>query len=454
MTTTSATTSRPPLGPAFANIFTANLVSSLGDGIVRTAVPLLAVTLTRDPLLISGIAALAMLPWLLFAIPAGILVDRIDRRAAMAMANTVRGLLGATLLVLVATGALTIWSLYGVTFVAGIAETVYDGAIRAVVPGIVEKSNLPRANGRIEAGETVVLNFLSAPFTSVLFGVSVLIPLGVNVAAFAVAVVLAVLLPFAASGRQFRGAPGGGASGGGASAAGSDAPAREPWRRQFVEGLRFITANRMLVTLWLLSTFTGLAISAATGSFVLYLVQRVGLPPSLFGVFLLSGAVGAIIGSLVVDRVKRLLGAGLTMAVGNVMFSLSIFAIGLAPQLWLAAVGLFASSVGVILWNVLVMSLRQSMVPGRLLGRVHGTWRTLLWGAMPLGSLLGGLLGRVDLALPFLVGGGAATVASLVFFRFVVTLPNAEDVDNGDGPRAADDARPIEALPTQPLVEE
>jgi MFS family permease len=439
--TTAATAPRQPLGPAFANIFTANLVSSLGDGIVRTAVPLLAVTLTRDPLLISGIAALAMLPWLLFAIPAGILIDRIDRRAAMALANTVRALLGATLLVLVATGSLTIWSLYGVTFVAGIAETIYDGAIRAVVPGIVEKSNLPRANGRIEAGETVVLNFLSAPFTSVLFGVSVLIPLGVNVAAFAVAVVLAVLLPVAASGRQFAKAPVEGA-------------AREPWWRQFVEGFRFITANRMLVTLWLLSTFTGLAISAATASFVLYLVQRVGLPPALFGVFLLSGAAGAILGSLLVDRVKRLLGAGLAMAIGSVVFSAGIFAIGLAPQLWLAAVGFFLSSVGVIVWNVLVMSLRQSIIPGRLLGRVHGTWRTLLWGAMPIGSLLGGLLGRVDLSLPFLVGGGVATVASLVFFRFVTRLPNPEDVDNGDRPLRAPDAEPAEALPPGPLVEE
>lgn len=444
MTAPAATTPRPPLGPAFANIFTANLVSSLGDGIVRTAVPLLAVTLTRDPLLVSGIAALAMLPWLLFAIPSGILIDKIDRRAAMALANTVRGLLGATLLVLVATGTLTIWSLYAVTFVAGIAETIYDGAIRAVVPGIVDKSNLPKANGRIEAGETIVLNFLSAPFTSVLFGISVLIPLGVNVASYAVAVVLAVLLPLAASGRQFAVA----------KPVGADAPAREPWWRQFVEGFRFITANRMLVTLWLLSTFTGLAISAATASFVLYLVQRVGLPASLFGVFLLSGAAGAIIGSMIVDRVKRLLGAGLTMAIGNVLFAVSIFAIGIAPQLWLAAVGFFFSSVGVILWNVLVMSLRQSIIPGRLLGRVHGTWRTLLWGAMPIGSLLGGLLGRVDLALPFLVGGGLATVASLVFFRFVTRLPNPEDVDNGDRPHASAEAEQAEALPTQPLVEE
>ena len=85
---------------------------------------------------------------------------------------------------------------------------------------------------------------------------------------------------------------------------------------------------------------------------------------------------------------------------------------------------------------------------------MHGTWRTLLWGAMPIGSVLGGLLGRVDLSLPFLVGGGVATVASLVFFRFVSRLPNPEDVDNGDRPPGAAEAEPAEALPPGPLVEE
>jgi len=78
------------------------------------------------------------------------------------------------------------------------------------------------------------------------------------------------------------------------------------------------------------------------------------------------------------------------------------------------------------------MSLRQSIIPGRLLGRVHGTWRTLLWGAMPLGSLIGGLIARIDLTLPFIIGGGLDLIASLLFFRFLMTLPNPEDVDNGD----------------------
>src|SRR5690606_35179453 len=125
---------KTPLGAAFANVFTANIASSLGDGIARTAIPLLAVRITDDALLISGIAALAMLPWLLFAIPAGILIDRIDRRVALATANTVRTALAITLFVVTATGNLTIWWLYAILFIYCIFETVYDAAIRAVGP--------------------------------------------------------------------------------------------------------------------------------------------------------------------------------------------------------------------------------------------------------------------------------------------------------------------------------
>lgn len=409
---------KPGLGPAFGNLFTSNLASSLGDGIARTAAPLLAVRLTDDPLLVSGIAALAMLPWLLFAVPAGIIIDRIDRRTALALANGGRAVLAGGLVALAATDSLTIWWLYAVIFLYGIGETIYDGAIRAVVPSIVNRSNLPRANSRIEAGELVVQNFLSGPFTSALFAVSVLIPLGANALVYAGAVVLAILLPRAAAGTHLQAAAASGA--------------RVAWHRQFADGFRFILASRMLTTLLALSTFIGLCYSAATASFVLYLLDRLALPEALFGVFMLTGAIGGIIGSMIAQRLKERWGAGTAMAVANVVSTVSFLFIGLVPTLWAAGMGFFVSSAAVLVWNVHVMSLRQSVIPSRLLGRVHGSWRTVLWGTMPLGSLIGGALGRIDLTVPFIVGGGLATVAALVFFRFLRSLPNPEDVDNGD----------------------
>jgi Na+/melibiose symporter-like transporter len=407
------------LGPAFRNLFTANLASSLGDGIARIAAPLLAVRLTDDPLLISGIAALSLLPWLFFAIPAGILIDRIDRRRALALANGVRTALAVALFLLTWTGSLTIWWLYLVIFVYGAFETVYDGALRAVVPSVVARSQLPSANARIEGGELVVQNFLSGPFTSLLFAVSALIPLGVNAAVFAVAFSLAFFLPAAAAGRH-------------ASDASHSGEPSVAWHRQLADGFRFLVGNRMLVKLWLLSTFMGIAATIATAVWALFVLEGLGVPEAWFGVFLLSGAIGGILGSMVAARLQLRLGTGLVMAVTNVTASLAFLFAGLVPEIWSAALAFAVSSASITIWNVLVMSLRQSIIPSRLLGRVHGTWRTLLWGAMPVGALIGGLLGRLGLQVPLLVGGAASVVASVLFFRFLASLPNPEDVRNGD----------------------
>lgn len=420
------------LGPAFANLFTANLASSLGDGIARTAVPLLAARLTDDAFLIAALTAVVLLPWLLFAIPAGILIDRIDRRKALALAQAVRTAVGVALLALVLTDTITIWWIYLIAFVYGAFETVYDGAIRAVVPSIVRKADLPRANSYIEGGELVVQNFVAGPVTSALFALAVFIPFGINGLVFAVAGALALLLPKAASGRQFAGAHG---------------HVEAVWYRQVLDGFRFIRSDRMLVTLWLFSTFVGLAASAATASMVLFVLHTLAVPEALFGVFLLSGAVGGILGTLITQRLKLAWGAGLTMAVASTFTGVAFLIMGLVPVLWAGVLGFALSSVAITTWNILVMSLRQAIIPGRLLGRVHGTWRTLLWGTMPVGALIGGIVGRVDLALPFVVGGGAIVVASLLLFRFLMTLPNPEDVDNGD-----DDLVLAEAGPTDPVA--
>lgn len=407
---------RPPrdrLGPAFTNVFTANLSSSLGDGVARVAAPLLAVRLTDDPVLVSGIAAVALLPWLFFAIPAGILLDRIDRRHALALANGVRTLLALGLVALAWTDTLTIWSLYAVVFLYGAFETVYDGAIRAVVPSIVSPADLPRGNSRIEAGEITVQNFLSAPLTSALFAIAVVVPLGVGALGYAVAFVLAFFLPAAAAGEH-------------RTHASDDAPVR--WYRQVADGFRYIWAHPMLRPLWLLSTVVGLCFSAATATLVLFVLDRLGVPEAWFGAFMLVGAVGSLLGAAAASPLKERFRSGPVMAVANLFTPAALVVMGLVPVVPVAAALLALSFGGTTVWNIHVMSLRQAVIPSRLLGRVHGTWRTLLWGVMPLGAFLGGLLARIDLTTPLVVGGGLAVVVGLVGFRFLAGLPNPEDV--------------------------
>ncbi|UYN83578.1 MAG: MFS transporter [Microcella sp.] len=424
----SAPTARRGLGRTFANVFTANLASSLGDGIARTASPLLAARLTDDPVLIAGVGAIAMLPWLFFALPSGIVIDRIDRRLALALAAGVRTVLAVVLVVLVASNTLTIWWLFLVIFIYGACETLYDGAIRAVVPSVVPKAQLSRANARIEGAELVVQNFAAAPLTSALFAIAVLIPLGGLVAIFGIAVILAALLPSLASGKQFRTA---------------DAHEAVPFRRQLVDGWNFIMGNRMLRTLWFFSIPVALLFSASSATLVLFVLQTLEIPEAGFGLFLVSGAVGGLLGTLVASRLAGRFRLGPVMAAMNLLSGIFLLFVGVFPVPYIAVVLFALGAATTTVWNILMMSLRQSIIPGRLLGRVHGTWRTLLWGSIPIGTMLGGLLSIIDLTVPWIVGGAGIIVLALIFYRFLMSLPNPEEVDNGDAPPATTGAVPI-----------
>lgn len=395
-----------PLGPAFARLWSANVATNLGDGIAAILAPLLAVGLTDDPLLIAGVAAMTMVPWLVFAIPAGVIVDRVDRRLALAVANLVRVGFALLLVALSATGSLTIWWLYLVVFAYGVGETVADGAVRAATPGLVPRASLARANSRIEAAELIVQRFASGPLASLLFAIAAIIPLGLNAIAFAVAGLLALTLPRSAR----------------------PSPNPEPWRARFSAGLRFILSDPRLRPVWLLGMFTTLCFAAAWGSYAVRVIDGLGLPEEWFGLFLLTQGVGGLLGSMLAGRIARRLGTGPTIATAAVIIPAGIALIGM-PSLWFAAAGFAISSFGIMVSNIHTMSLRQSIVPPQLLGRVHGTWRTFLWGAMPVGALLGGLLGRVDLSLPFLIGGGLYLLAGALSFRMLARLPNPDDLE-------------------------
>jgi MFS family permease len=196
-----------PLGSAFWRLYAASAVSNLADGVNRVALPLLAATLTRDPVLVAGLTSLAFLPWLLFALPAGAVVDRVDRRRAMAGANAVRALALGALAVTVLTGTASLVVLYAVAFTVGAAETVYDSAARAVLPQVVRRDQLDRGNGLLTSAEEASQAFIGAPLGSVLFALAVAAPLATTAGGFLLAALLVLTI-----GRVRRGPPSAGTS--------------------------------------------------------------------------------------------------------------------------------------------------------------------------------------------------------------------------------------------------
>lgn len=411
----TSSTSRS-LGSGFNRLWGASIASNLADGLGRTAVPLLATTLTKDPLLIAGVSALAFVPWLLFGVLAGVIADRVDRRFAMAAANATRVVAASGIAIAIATGTLTIWLLYVCILVFGIGETVYDNATTAVVPSLVGKAGLERANSRMQAAEMVVQNFIATPIAGLLFAVSIIIPMLSTAAGFLVAAALALTLPLAA-GRAARDA----ATPVERTTAGAD----------IREAVSFLMHHRFLRNMMLVTSATGSLLAFAQASSVLFFLETLDVPIAAIGFVTAGIGAGALVGALTASSLVARFGRGAIMLCACIVAGAGLVATGLAPNIYVAVAAYAMGACGVATWNVPWGALRQDLVPGRLLGRVTGLNRTIVWGLFPIAGLIGGLVARADLRLPFLVGGALIVVVSLAASRLLLSASKQGSAASG-----------------------
>jgi len=408
---------RAPLGAGFGRLWTAAIASNLADGIGRTAVPLIATTLTRDPALIAGLSAVTFLPWLFFGIPAGMLLDRVDRRIAMAVANTLRFDAAAVLALLISTDALTIWLLYACVLAFGLGETVFDNATTTVVPALVTREQLDRANGRMQSAEITIQNFIATPIAGFLFAAAIVLPVWLTGGGFLIAGLLALTIPAAAA-HAYR-------------AGGAAAEARPPLGAV----VRFLWDQRFLRWMIVLTSVTVSALAFAQGSVVLLLLQTFGVPAALVGVVTAAVGVGALVGALASSRFVERFGRGRVMFWAILVSGVGILGVGLTGNV-LVAIGSYAvGAFGVAVWNVPWGALRQAIIPGAMLGRALGIVRTIGWGLTPIATVLGGFVARIDLRLPFVIGGGVVVVLTLVASRLILSAsvqePALEPVPEG-----------------------
>ncbi|GAA1073112.1 MFS transporter [Nocardiopsis composta] len=394
-------------GAPFARFWAAATAANLADGIAFTALPLVAAALTTDPLAVSGLAAARYLPWLLLGAAAGALVDRIR---AMQAAGVVRSAVIIGLAALAAAGAASMWALYAVMFTVMACETVYDTAARAVLPGLVARDRLESANGRLESGRLVTEDFGGAPLAGLLFGVAAALPLAVNGLGYLLAVVLLAGLP--ATARRAPADP----------AAGAAAP-RTAFRADVVEGLRFLFGDPLQRALLLLSLGVGVGVEAAFPVLVLLAQERLGVPVQLYGFFVAASAAGALAGAAGAPLLTRFLPRAALVSGCFATAGAALAGLGLASSAWLGAAAWALCGAAFTCGNILIGSAVQLITPNRLLGRASGTRRMVTWGLSPLGALAGGLLGRIDLGLPFVAAGilvagvaaaGVPTVAEAV----------------------------------------
>jgi MFS family permease len=318
----------------------------------------------------------------------------------------------AALAVATVTGTTSIWLLYAGAVLLGVGETLYDTAAQSAITSIVPKDQLAKANGRLYAAEMTANTLVGPPLGGLLAGITIAgvtwggfaIGLGASALLFGLAAALIALLT------------------------GSFKPERTgertSLRADVLEGLRYLGGHSVLRTLAIMTGTQNLAFSAFMSVFVLYAVgpdSPMGLTTSAYGLLLTAMGIGGVVGSLATEWALRFVSRGTVLGVS--LFSGALF-VGV-PALTAAVVpitaGFLIGSVTIVSWNVVTVSLRQSITPDHLLGRVNAGYRLLAWGSMPLGAALGGFLGeQFGLRATFAVSA-AITLSLLPLLRLVTT---------------------------------
>ena len=377
MTTTVTSSRAAGLGPRFRAQLASTGLANLGDGVLSTLAPLVALTLTSSPALISALTAAAWLPWLLFGLAAGVIVDRADRRRTQVAALTVRAVVLALGAGLSAAGALSMPVLIGLLLIYGTTEVFADLGASSIVPDLVPAERLPAANGRVIGVQQVANTFLGAPLAGLLIVLGAGVGFGVSAAMAALA---AVILLVGLRG-NFRTV--------------SDRAARP--ERRLREGLAFLVRHPVMRPLVITSSLLNLASTGYFAVFVLWAVgptSAVGLSPAHYPLITLGLAVGAVAGSMVASRLEARFGEVRTILAALTASVLLMLVPVLWPAPWALALAFTLVGITNTVGNVLSQSLRQRLVPGAMLGRIGGASRTLSYGLMPLGALLGGLLAQ------------------------------------------------------------
>ena len=365
--------------------FVASTISNVGDGMAAAAAPLLTLSLTSDPRLISGVSFAAFLPWLLLSLPAGVYIDRFNRKTLMVTVNFVRAALFSVIAICAATSNLTIWWFMLILLGVGACEVIFDMSGQAFLPQIVPESLLERANGRLSSVESVANNFVGLPLGAWAFVVAVGVPFGINAAALAIAAVLVANIRVPAD---------------------STVPTNSASKSSFVhdlgQGIAWLMSHSLLRTLAIMLGVVNMTSMFGASIFVKYAADVLGVTGRGYGLLLSVFAVGSIIGGLIGHRLAERLGTGPTILVTFTIFSAYGLVPVFFPYVWSVAIAMAVSAVAGTTWNIVTVSLRQRIIPTELFGRVNSVYRFVGTGSIALGALAGGQIAyRYGIKAPF-----------------------------------------------------
>jgi MFS family permease len=414
------------LGTSFRWLWAASVAGNLGDGLLLAVAPLLVASLTSDPFAIALAVFMQRLPWLLFGLAAGVVVDRVDRRLLSAAVDVARALVVGGLTIAVATGTVNVVLVYAVVFLLGTAETLADNAATALVADAVPPQGLGIANSRL-IGSIMVTNQLAGPpIGAALFGIGVALPFGTYAACLAASAVLIARM-------RIRPAE-------------SPRPQRRALRHEIAEGLVWLWRHPPIRTLAETIFAFNITFGAAMAVYVLYAKERLGVGDLGFGLLLSATAVGGVVGAACYGTLARWFSLATLMRAGLIVETGTHLALALTRSPIVAGLVMFVFGVHAAVWGSTSLTVRQRAVPSRLLGRVNSVYLLGSIGAIAIGTLLGGALAQQwGVTAPFWFAFAGSAVITIAMWRTFLLIAHA-----GELPGDADADGDVTTMPAPP----
>lgn len=382
----------------FGALWAANSLSNLADGLAFISMPLLAASMTDDPVLVAGLATLYAVVRLTVSLPIGVWVDRVDRRTLMIVANLLRGLALLALALTIQLGFPSLLILYAAMAVVGTLESLADNAAVAILPSLVDRDDLDRANGRIASVQLVADEFVGPPLGGLLFALAAAAPVFAMGGLWGAAGLIAIALPT-------RRLP-------------LEAPDAAPTRRSVYaearDGIVWLARHRVVGSLALIGALASVGYMLPFSILVLFAEQQLGLDGPGYGLLLAFSALGGLLGTFVAPRIRTRIGYRRTIVASLALGACTLAGLAFSTDPFVAGVLLALYILHAVVWNICSVSLRQRLVPNALLGRVGGAGRVLGLLGLAVGSALGGILGAADLAVPIAAGAVVFVVCGIV----------------------------------------
>jgi MFS family permease len=424
------------LSASYWKLWGATTISNLGDGIVAIAYPWLASAVTRSPLLIALSAVVSRLPWLVFTLHAGVITDRFNRKRIIVAMDTLRGLLTIAVGIFVylereslpslnelssLTNLETNYTLYSVilitAFLFGLAEVLRDNCAQTLMPAVVEDKDLEKANGRMWSAESLTNSFIGPPLGSFIIAIAIFLPFFVDaVTFFLAAALIAGMKPTVKSFEPET----------------KSGPIN--FRAEIKEGFSWLWSHTLLRPMAIILGLLNAIASLSAAVYILFAQEVLNTTVFIFAVLGTAAAVGGILGGLLGPKISEKIGSGRSLAIALFVMPLGALLIGFASQWYVVWALIFFQTFAGVLWNVVTVSLRQSLIPTNLLGRVNSVYRFFAWGTIPIGTLLGGgvvfalegLIGR-EMAFRSVYFIGAAL--GFILFVYAIRVLTTEAID-------------------------